>query len=100
MASRLVQFVMVRIVMMLIACSVKDVAEHDRRLLTPCTIFRGQLHGVRHHHQNHVLYSVGASPAFKQKELAVVGGGDTALEEAVYLTKYGKHVSAANMNLR
>lgn len=34
----------------------------------------------------------GASPAFKQKELAVVGGGDTAVEEALYLTKYGKHV--------
>ena len=44
-----------------------------------------------------VPYSAGASPAFKQKELAVVGGGDTALEEAVYLTKYGKHVSAASM---
>ena len=41
-----------------------------------------------------VSLHAGASPAFKQKELAVVGGGDTALEEAVYLTKYGKHVSA------
>ena len=36
----------------------------------------------------------GASPAFKQKELAVVGGGDTAVEEALYLCKYGKHVRA------
>ena len=35
----------------------------------------------------------GASPAFKGAALAVVGGGDTATEEAVYLTKYGKHVS-------
>lgn len=34
----------------------------------------------------------GASPAFRDQELAVVGGGDTALEEAFYLTKYGKHV--------
>eukprot|EP00889_Picochlorum_renovo_P001411 jgi/Picre1/28441/NNA_003845.t1 len=34
----------------------------------------------------------GASPIFKDQELAVVGGGDTATEEAVYLTKYGKHV--------
>lgn len=34
----------------------------------------------------------GASPGFKNQELAVVGGGDTALEEALYLTKYGKHV--------
>lgn len=38
--------------------------------------------------------AAGASPAFKQKELAVVGGGDTAVEEALYLTKYGKHVRA------
>eukprot|EP00884_Botryococcus_braunii_P002407 jgi/Botrbrau1/12167/Bobra.0186s0075.1 len=29
---------------------------------------------------------------YKNQELAVVGGGDTATEEAVYLTKYGKHV--------
>lgn len=35
----------------------------------------------------------GASPAFKNQELAVVGGGDSAAEEAIYLTKYGKHVS-------
>lgn len=34
----------------------------------------------------------GASPQFKGQELAVVGGGDTATEEAIYLTKYGKHV--------
>lgn len=34
----------------------------------------------------------GASPIFKGVELAVIGGGDTAAEEAVYLTKYGSHV--------
>jgi len=34
----------------------------------------------------------GASPIFKGAELAVIGAGDTAAEEAVYLTKYGNHV--------
>jgi thioredoxin reductase (NADPH) len=34
----------------------------------------------------------GAAPIFKGKELAVIGGGDSAAEEAVYLTKYGSHV--------
>jgi len=34
----------------------------------------------------------GASPTFKNQELAVVGGGDSAAEEAIYLTKYAKHV--------
>ncbi|KAJ7549250.1 hypothetical protein O6H91_07G046200 [Diphasiastrum complanatum] len=34
----------------------------------------------------------GASPIFKGQELAVVGGGDTATEETLYLTKYARHV--------
>ncbi|WP_320667867.1 thioredoxin-disulfide reductase [Prochlorococcus sp. MIT 1307] len=34
----------------------------------------------------------GATPQFNKEELAVVGGGDSACEEAVYLTKFGSHV--------
>jgi thioredoxin reductase (NADPH) len=34
----------------------------------------------------------GASPIFHGQELAVIGGGDSAAEEAVYLTKYGSQV--------
>tara|TARA_B100000700_G_scaffold197925_1_gene217684 strand:- start:517 stop:1893 length:1377 start_codon:yes stop_codon:yes gene_type:complete len=34
----------------------------------------------------------GATPQFREEELAVVGGGDSACEEAQYLTKYGSHV--------
>ena len=34
----------------------------------------------------------GAAPIFSDKDLYVVGGGDTAVEEAIFLTKYGKHI--------
>ncbi|ACK72193.1 thioredoxin reductase [Gloeothece citriformis PCC 7424] len=34
----------------------------------------------------------GASPLFKGKELVVIGAGDSAAEEAVFLTKYGSHI--------
>lgn len=34
----------------------------------------------------------GAVPIFKNKPLAVVGGGDSACEEALFLTKYGSKV--------
>lgn len=34
----------------------------------------------------------GAVPIFRKKPLAVIGGGDSAAEEATYLTKYGSEV--------
>lgn len=34
----------------------------------------------------------GAAPIFKNKPLAVIGGGDSAMEEANFLTKYGSKV--------
>lgn len=34
----------------------------------------------------------GAAPIFREKDLFVIGGGDSACEEAIFLTKYGKKV--------
>jgi thioredoxin reductase (NADPH) len=34
----------------------------------------------------------GAAPIFRDKDLFVFGGGDTAIEEAIFLTKYGKKI--------
>lgn len=37
----------------------------------------------------------GAAPIFRNKPIAVIGGGDSAMEEALFLTKYGSEVRPA-----
>lgn len=34
----------------------------------------------------------GAAPIFRNKDLYVIGGGDSAIEEAIFLTKFGRRV--------
>ena len=40
---------------------------------------------------SHVMYD-GVTPIFRNKHLAVIGGEDSAMEEATFLTKYGSIV--------
>lgn len=44
----------------------------------------------------------GANPLFENAEIAVVGGGDSAVEEALYLTKYARkvHLLVRSVRLR
>lgn len=42
----------------------------------------------------------GAAPIFRNNPLAVIGGGDSAMEEASFLTKYGSKVGVTMPNLQ
>lgn len=73
----------------------KEIRTHSIVIATGATAKRLNLPGEAEYWNQGISACAicdGATPIFKNVELAVIGGGDTAAEEAVYLTKYGSHV--------
>ena len=73
----------------------REVKTHAIVIATGATAKRLNLPGEAKYWSNGVSACAicdGASPLFKNVELAVIGAGDTAAEEAIYLTKYGNRV--------
>ena len=73
----------------------REVRAHSVIISTGATAKRLNLPGEKQFWNNGISACAicdGASPLFKNREVAVVGGGDTAAEEAVYVTKYVSHV--------
>ena len=73
----------------------REVKAHSIIIATGATAKRLRLPSEEQYWSNGISACAicdGATPMFIGEELAVVGGGDSAAEEAVYLTKYGSHV--------
>ncbi|MCH9613949.1 MAG: Thioredoxin reductase [Chlamydiia bacterium] len=69
---------------------------HSLIIATGATAKRLTLPGAETYWQKGVTACAvcdGAMPIFRDKPLFVVGGGDTAMEEALFLTKYGSTVT-------
>ncbi|MDY6783576.1 MAG: thioredoxin-disulfide reductase [Cyanobacteriota bacterium] len=78
-----------------IKSSEREVRAHSLIIATGATAKRLNLPSEAEYWSNGISACAicdGATPIFKAEELAVVGGGDSAAEEAVYLTKYGSRV--------
>ncbi|MDY7014476.1 MAG: thioredoxin-disulfide reductase [Cyanobacteriota bacterium] len=79
----------------IIKSSEREVKAHSVIIATGATAKRLNLPSEGEYWSNGISACAicdGATPIFKAEELAVVGGGDSAAEEAIYLTKYGSRV--------
>lgn len=79
----------------IITSTEREVKAHSVIIATGATAKRLNLPSEKQYWNNGISACAicdGASPIFKGKELVVIGGGDSAAEEAVYLTKYGSRV--------
>ena len=73
----------------------REILAHSIIIATGATAKRLGLPGEKIYWNNGISACAicdGASPLFTNQDLVVIGGGDSAAEEAVYLTKYGSHV--------
>lgn len=76
-------------------CSESDADVYSIIIATGASAKRMHLPGEETYWQSGISACAvcdGAVPIFRNKPLAVVGGGDSAAEEAMYLTKYGSIV--------
>ncbi|VEP12020.1 Thioredoxin reductase [Hyella patelloides LEGE 07179] len=73
----------------------REIKTHSIIISTGATAKRLGLPGEKVYWNNGISACAicdGASPLFTDEDLIVIGGGDSAAEEAVYLTKYGSRV--------
>jgi thioredoxin reductase (NADPH) len=78
-----------------IRSSEREVKAHSIIIATGATAKRLNLPNEKIYWNNGISACAicdGASPIFQGQEVAVIGGGDSAAEEAVYLTKYASQV--------